>query len=167
MNTLDRLTDNLTRAWDNLAEGWQQLRERAGAALTHFAPSGRERNGIETRDEQVLRRASRWGLLAAELRETPTDLRVRLEAPGMEADQFDIRVADGVLYVRGEKQVQRESREGRFHILECAYGSFERSIPLPLAVDDAAAKASYRRGVLDITLPKVPQPSAKRITVEG
>ena len=167
MSTFDRLTDNISRAWDNLAEGWQQLRERAGAALTHFAPTGRQRNEIETRDEQILRRASRWGLLAADLRETPTDIRIRLEAPGMEADQFDIQVADGVLYVRGEKQVQRESREGRFHIFECAYGSFERGIPLPADVDDSAAKASYRRGVLDITLPKTPQSPGKRITVEG
>ena len=48
----------------------------------------------------------------------------------MDADGFDISVVDDTLVVRGEKQVERESRQGRYHRMECAYGSFERRIPL-------------------------------------
>lgn len=166
MSTFDRLTDNLSRTWDNLALGWQQLRERAGAALTRFHPSSRH-SELETRDERLLRHASRWGLLTADVRETANDIRVRLEIPGMEPDQFDIQVSDGVLYVRGEKHLQRETQEGRFHVFECAYGGFERAIQLPADVDDNAARAHYRRGVLDITLPKTPHSQRQRIEVKG
>lgn len=166
MSAFDRFGDNLTRAWDHLAQGWQQLIERAGAALTRFTPSGR-REELETREERVLRQASRWGLLAADVRETDSDVLVRLEIPGMEADQFDIQVHDTMLYVRGEKRLQREAQEGRFHVFECAYGSFERAIPLPVEVEDGAAKARYRRGVLDISLPKARRASYQRIQVEG
>lgn len=166
MSTFDTVTENLSRAWDNLAEGWRELRERAGAALTRFNPRMR-RGALETTDERIMRHASRWGLIAADMRETATEVRVRIEAPGMEADQFDLTVEDGMLRVRGEKHVQRESQEGRFHVLECAYGSFERAIGLPAEVDDSRATARYRRGVLEVTLPKAHAASRSRIEVRG
>lgn len=166
MNVLDKLTDNLSRTWDNLALGWQQLRERAGTALTRFNPAGRH-NELETQHEQLLHQTSRWGLLAADVSETASSIRIRLEIPGMEPDQFDIQVSDGTLYVRGEKQLQRDTQEDRFHVFECAYGSFVRAIPLPVDVNDSAAKARYRRGILDITLPKATQSQRQRIEIKG
>lgn len=166
MSAFDRLSGNFNRAWDHLAQGWQQLIERAGTALTRFSPSGR-REALETREERLLRESSRWGVLAADVRETDNDIHIRLEIPGMEADQFDIQVSDSILYVRGEKRLQRESQDGRFHVYECAYGSFERAIPLPAEVDDSAAKARYRRGVLDIALPKTRRAKHQRIEVKG
>ncbi len=166
MNALNDVSDSLTRAWDNLAEGWRQLRERAGTALTRFNPLQR-RSDIESSEEHFMRQASHWSVLAADLRETATDIRVRLEVPGLEADQFDIQVFENTLRIRGEKHLQRESRDGRFHLLECAYGAFERRIPLPVEVDDSAATARYRRGVLEITLPKTHSAQSHRIDVEG
>jgi len=165
MSTFAEIGEGLERAWDSIADGWRQLRQRAAHALTRFKPLNRE-GKIETAEEVFLQRSSRWGLLAADVSESDTEVNVRLEVPGLEADNFDIHVVGNVLVVRGEKQVQHTQTEGRFHVMECAYGSFERAVPLPVEVDENAAKASYRRGVLHIKLPKKVVARARRIEVQ-
>lgn len=164
MGTLDQLRDGFGRTLYSLAEGWHQLRQRAVNALTHFNPQS-ARNGIETGAEQMARNAPRWGLLAAEINEEEQQFTVRLEAPGLEPDDFDIQVVDDYLVVRGEKRIQNEQHQGRYHIMECAYGQFERALPLPGAVDEARTKADYRRGILTVTLPKLQRNSSNRITI--
>lgn len=167
MSTLEQIRHGLSRAWDSVAEGWQQLRERAAQAMTRYTPT-RHGGTVETTEDQIAASSARWGLLAAEVQENDDEVVVRLEAPGMEKDQFDINVIDGrYLSVRGEKRVQREEKRGRYHIMECAYGSFERAVALPAEVDDSRAKAGYRNGVLRITLPKVRGGGARRIQVQG
>jgi HSP20 family protein len=83
----------------------------------------------------------------------------------MEPDKFDIDVVDNYLVVRGEKRVQQEQREGRFHVMECAYGRFERALPLPVEVEGHKATARYRRGVLTVSLPKHERARARRIQI--
>ncbi len=164
MSTLQQLRRSLGRTWDNLAEGWHNLRERADQALTRFRPLAR-RGDLDTWEDQVMRHAADWALLTTEVQEDERSLLVRIEIPGMDRDDFDIDVIDNHLVVRGEKRVQREQREGRFHVMECAYGSFERAIPLPVEVDGQAASAHYRRGVLNVTLPKLRSAMSRRIPV--
>jgi len=165
MSTLAEIGDGLERAWDSIADGWRQLRQKATHALTRFKPLSSE-GKLETAEDVFLQRGSRWGLLAADVSESDSEVNVRLEAPGLEADKFDIHVVGKVLVVRGEKQVQRAQTEGRFYVLECAYGSFERAVPLPVEVDESAATASYRRGVLHMKLPKKAAARARRIEVQ-
>lgn len=166
MSTLSQIRDGLGQAWETLTEGWHDLRERASHALTRFHPkaAGGE---LTTAEEQALGGASRWGLLAAEVAEDDEQVIVTLEAPGMEAEQFEIQVIDHYLVVRGEKRIEREQRQGRYYMMERAYGSFERAIPLPAEVEEGQAKAQYRRGVLRIRLPKSRQTRARRITVQS
>lgn len=166
MTTLQQLQNGLGRAWEHLTEGWHRLRERAGEALTRFQPVQRQ-GELQTREEQLEARAPRWGLLTAEVQETDDSVRVKLEAPGMEPDDFEIHVADDVLVVRGEKHLERERSHGDFHVMECAYGSFERAVPLPVSVEESGAKAKYRRGVLHIELPKSATAKKRRIKVEA
>jgi HSP20 family protein len=90
---------------------------------------------------------------------------VRLEVPGMSKQDFDIEVLDEVLLVRGEKRFERESSEGRWRVLQCAYGSFSRRVPLPVKVLPDKASASYRDGVLRIELPKAEPGRPKRVNV--
>ena len=85
----------------------------------------------------------------------------------MESENFDIQIVDNTLVVRGEKQVKREKTEGRYHLMECAYGSFERAMALPANVDDSRAVASYKKGILEITLPKLTHKSGSRIPVSS
>ena len=165
MSTLAEIGDGLERAWDSIADGWRQLRQKATHALTRFMPSSSE-GELETAEDEFLQRSSRWGLLAADVSETDSDVNVRLEVPGLEADNLDIHIVGKVLVVRGEKKVQRAQTEGRFYVLECAYGSFERAVPLPVEVDETATTASYRRGVLHLKLPKKAAARARRIEVQ-
>lgn len=165
MSTLQQLRTGLGRAWESIAEGWRQLNERATQALTHFNPVHRAGSDAQTDDALVERSASRWSLLAADVVENANEIIVKLEVPGLEPEAFDIHVEDDVLIVRGEKRVQREANEGRYHVLECAYGAFERAVPLPTSVDESRATARYRHGVLRVTLPKRAAQRSGRINV--
>lgn len=165
MSTIEELRDGLGQALFTVAEGWHQLSQRAARALTRFTP-GRHAGDLETAAEHVASRAPRWGLLAAELSEDDTHLTLRLEAPGLDADDFDIRVVDDYLVVGGEKRVERQRHHGRYHMMECAYGRFERAIALPCAVDEDHIEARYRQGVLTVTLPKLQSSPTNRITIK-
>lgn len=162
MTTWHELREGMSRAWDSLSEGWQHLFQRASGAMTRYLPLGHkeESEGSPTT-------GTGWGLLAAEVSEGPKQVRVRLEAPGLDPDEINLRVEGNLLVVSGEKHYQNEQSDGRFHIRECAYGRFERAIPLPTDVDPDAATASYRRGVLQIELPRRKGTPGKRIPVKS
>lgn len=70
-----------------------------------------------------------------------------------------------MLYISGEKHYEHETRESTFHVMERAYGSFQRSIPLPRNVDADNAEASYRNGVLNICLPKADGDNSRNVRV--
>jgi len=166
MEALEQVRGGLNRAWDTLAEGWRELRDRAADALTRFHLPARG-SGVETRDERVARGGARWGLLAAEICDGDEVIEVNLEAPGMEPGDFDIQIKDDVLVIRGEKHVTRDERRGQYHLMQRAYGQFERVLRLPASVDDRKAEASYKRGVLRLSLPKSAAMQRKRIPVNG
>jgi len=166
MNTLSTVSNSLNRVWQGLAEGWRQLRERASQAMTHFTPLARK-DDVETWDDRIMRLGSRWGVLASDVEENNDSIVVHLEAPGMEAENFDLSVVDNHLLVRGVKHSKREHKEGSYHVLECAYGSFERAIPLPVEVEENKARARYKRGVLTVTLPKSAKARRKRIEIQS
>ncbi len=150
------------RAWEQLAEGWRHVAERAGNALTYFQPV---QEGIENQGGLVERHALRWGVLPAEVREEHDRLVVKLEIPGLDPEQIHVDVVDKGLVIAGEKRVPREEARGRYHLLECAYGRFERLIPLPMAVDPLRTRAHYHHGVLTIILLKANRSPTKAKTV--
>jgi HSP20 family protein len=166
MSTLEHFRQGLNHFWDGIAEGWQQLRERAGQAVTRFNPIRRQQGEVETVEDQIMLRGSRWGLLTAEVEERDQEVVVRLEAPGMEADDFELSVQDNYLVVSGAKHARREHKEGRYHIMECAYGHFERAIPLPAGVDEEKTRARYKKGVLTVSLPKLAGTQRRRIDIQ-
>ncbi len=159
MSTFDRITNNLRDTADYLADGWQELWSKARNAITRFTPAQHE-------DHPLATTASRWGVLSAELRETGDSLEIMLEAPGMESQDFQISVQNQSLHIIGRKHLHQDRKEGHYYITERAYGQFERIIPLPCQVDSEAAGASYKRGVLELTLPKQKSAQLRRITVE-
>lgn len=164
MSTLEQLRNGLHRAFENLSEGWQELRERTAQALTRFSPARRD---VQSAEDQVALHSSRWGLLAADVREEDEQVVVRMEAPGMDSGDFDLAVVDRrLLVVRGEKHVQREETRGHYVLMESAYGRFERAIPLPADVDEAHTRAAYQRGVLRVILPKLKTGTRRRINVQ-
>jgi HSP20 family protein len=131
----ESVREELSHAWSALLSGWRELYQRAAGASTRFH-SRPKKGELQTADEQeVALRRSDWGLLAAELFDSDEKIIVRLEAPGMERDHFDLQVVDDCFVIRGRKVVEREHSEGRYHFCECAYDSFERAIPWPEAVE--------------------------------
>ena len=153
---------DIGRAWGNLSEGWRELLSRSSDALTHFSRN----NKHEVQQESgSLATFPRWSLLAGEVEETDKEIVVRVEVPGMEKEDCRITIEDNLLYLSGEKRFERETNNSTYHVMERAYGSFQRTIPLPRNVDTDKAEANYKNGVLSIRLPKVAGESSKTITV--
>lgn len=166
MATFQQLREGVSDAWGGLMEGWQRLYRRATGAITRFTPRNQTAGDVTVREDRELSlRSAGWGLLAAEVYDDDEKVVVRIEAPGMERKDFDLQVVENYLVVRGEKQLESERTEGRYHVSECAYGAFERAIPLPEEVDSSGARASYKKGVLRITLPKAASRRSRKVTV--
>jgi HSP20 family protein len=168
MSTLHQLREGLNDVWDTLTGGWQKLYRRASGAITRFSPGKRNGKKAAIEEEQeIALRSTGWGVLATEIFDNDDKVVVRLEAPGMEKNDFDLQVLNDYLVIRGEKQIERERNEGRYHVTECAYGFFERAIPLPEGVvkDMDKAHATYKKGILRIELPKLALQHRKSIKI--
>ncbi len=116
----------------------------------------------------------RGGLLRGEWRwapsvdviETNDTVVVKAELPGMDPKDVDISVSGDTLTIKGEKKEEREEKGKTFYRMERCYGSFCRSIDLPTSVEADRAKADYKNGILEITLPKSEQVKAKKIPIK-
>src|SRR3546814_5339123 len=84
--------------------------------------------------------------------ETDKEIRVTAELPGLDEKDVEITVEDGALTLRGEKRSEVEDKDRGYS--ELSYGRFERRIGLPKGVDRDQANATFRNGVLTVTLPK-------------
>ena len=102
---------------------------------------------------------------ALDVYEDKDHLFVRAEVPGMNKDEIDISVHDGVLTVSGERNLAAEHEKAEAHRVERFVGRFQRSINLPHPVDLANVSATYRDGILAITLPKAEEAKPKQITI--
>lgn len=156
----------LGQAWESLAEGWRELRGRTVGALTRFLPQRRHDDGSDDAPDDEPPRFAGWALLAADVFDDGERIVVRLEAPGMRRDDFDVELRDQLLLVHGDKRFEHETRDGHWHLVQCAYGSFRRVVPLPAPVLGERARATYRAGVLRIELPKREPSRPKRIAVK-
>lgn len=154
------ISRELGRAWENLSEGWRELLSRSGEALTHFA---RNKDKSVAEEDGQLPVLPRWSLLAGEVEEADKEIVVRVEVPGIEKQDWQITVDGSMLYIRGEKHFERISHDSTYHIMERAYGVFQRSIPLPHNVDTEKAVANYKNGVLIVRLPKLGESRSKTI----
>jgi len=163
----ENIKQGFNSLWDSMAEGWQRLRQSAAGALIRFMPD-EESNlpGKSEVDDDFYLPSQGWALLGGDVFEDDARLVVRVEIPGMRKDEFRIEVIDDALVVSGEKRFERESSEGRYRVLQCAYGSFRRIIPLPTRVLADQASARYVDGVLRIELPKASPGRPKSHTID-
>lgn len=152
---LPDLSQGMGNIWTSVAEGWDRFRQSAAGALTRFKPGDKSNLPASNEiDDAAWLPGMAWAMLGGDVFEDDKRVVVRLEAPGMSKSDFDLQVAGDHLVVRGDKRFERESGNGRWHMLQCAYGSFQRSVPLPATVVADQARATYRDGVLRVELPK-------------
>ena len=90
---------------------------------------------------------------------------LKLEVPGVEEKDLDIRVENHTLTVKGERKFEAEEKEQNFHRIERRYGSFFRAFTLPTTVDTEGVQASYNAGVLQLELAKKPEAQPKQIKI--
>jgi HSP20 family protein len=109
-------------------------------------------------------RAPRW-VPAMDLVETDDQLVLRADLPGLDADDVQIEVKDGVLTVSGERRAEHEQREDGFHRVERASGSFSRSLSLPKEVEADKISASFDKGVLEVRIPKPAERRPHRVQI--
>jgi HSP20 family protein len=90
---------------------------------------------------------------------------IKLEVPGIDEKDLDVRMENHTLTVKGERKFDSEEKEQNFHRIERRYGSFFRAFTLPSTVDSEHIKADYHNGVLRLELAKKPEAQPKQIKV--
>lgn len=103
---------------------------------------------------------------AMDLVEKPDVIQVKVELPGVKKDDVEITIKDDVLIVKGEKREEKEEKGENRYYVERSYGSFARSLTLPSAVKTDQVKATFKDGVLEITMPKAEEEKAKKVEIK-
>jgi HSP20 family protein len=83
--------------------------------------------------------------------------RISAEMPSVEEKDVELAVAEGVLTLAGEKKLESERKERNWHVSERSFGSFRRSFRLPPGADTEKIAAKFDKGVLEVTIPKLPE----------
>jgi len=135
----DRIRREMDRLWDSFLEG-RPLRR---------AEDGRE-----------------W-LPSIDVSETKNELVIKAELPGLDPKDIDISMNNGYLTIKGEKKHEKEEKDENYHLIERSYGSFTRSVRLPREVQNDKITASFKNGVLRVTLPKSEEAKKKEIKIKG
>jgi HSP20 family protein len=113
---------------------------------------------------------SRMGVFSpkVDVNETDREIKISAELPGMDEKDIDVSLQNDILTIKGEKKEEKEDKGKDYYRMERSYGSFSRTIPLPVEVETDKVEAKFKKGVLSITLPKTPKAVAetKKIAVK-
>jgi HSP20 family protein len=101
-----------------------------------------------------------------DMHETKDDVVLSFELPGVTEKDISLSITGDLLTLRGDRTFNRDVKDDNYHHVERAYGKFERSVQLPMAVQAAKVKATYRDGVLEVRLPKAEEVKPKEIKID-
>lgn len=151
------------RPFDNLRREIDRLFEDFDGGLLR-SPFGRS-----FFDVQPFWPRESWAAPAVDIAETEKGYEISAELPGIDEKNIEVKFADGVLTIKGEKQEEKEEKKKDYYLSERSFGSFQRSFQVPEGVDSEKIEANFKNGVLRVTLPKnaEAQKSAKKITVKA
>ena len=102
-----------------------------------------------------------------DITESKESVLVKAEIPGVEQKDISISLESGVLTIKGEKQHEKEEKDKRYHRVERSYGMFCRVMRLPASVDGGKATATFKDGLLTITLPRATPANGTTIAVKA
>lgn len=120
--------------------------------------------------EPSLRRELTWTFsLPVDITENDANYEITAELPGLDERNIDVKVANGTLVIKGEKKEEKNERKKDYYLSERRYGSFERRFSVPEGVDTNKIEASFKKGVLTVTMPKTTEAKAaeKKIQVKS
>ncbi len=103
---------------------------------------------------------------AVDIKETDEALTIFAEIPGLTKDNVSITMENSVLTISGERKFEKDVEKENFHRIERTYGSFSRSFSLPTNVATEKADASFKDGVLTVTLPKTDEAKPRKIAIK-
>jgi HSP20 family protein len=129
---------------------WEPIRELEEMLERYTGKLGRPRLGRE--DFTV----AEWSP-KVDIVETDNEYTIKAELPEVNKEDVKISVENGELCISGERKQEKEEKGKKFHRIERVYGSFMRSFTLPGNADEANIKASFKDGMLNLTLPKTAQ----------
>ncbi len=102
---------------------------------------------------------------AVDVYEDEHKVTLKIEVPGIDEKDIDVRVENNTLTVHGERKIEKEEKEENYRRVERQYGSFTRTFTLPTTVDTDHVQANYDKGVLKIALPKKAEAKPKQIKI--
>jgi HSP20 family protein len=118
----------------------------------------------------IFGRAMTWGTApAVDVVESEKAYEITADMPGMAEKNIEVKIANGNLTIKGEKQEEKEENKKDYYLHERKFGSFERCFSIPEGVDTDKIEAVFKNGVLTVTLPKSleAQKPAKNIEVKA
>jgi HSP20 family protein len=101
-----------------------------------------------------------------DLTENKDALIVKVEVPAIEPKEIQVSLLESVLTVKGEKKEEKEDKDEKYYRVERTYGSFSRSVRLPVPVDEGKVSATFKNGLLTVTLPKTPAARSTAIPIK-
>ena len=106
---------------------------------------------------------------AVDIAEKDKAYEITAELPGMDEKNIDVKVANGMLTIRGEKKEEKQEKKKDYYLSERRYGSFERRFQIPEGVESDKIEASFKKGILTVTLPKnaAAQAPEKKIAIKA
>lgn len=110
--------------------------------------------------------SNRRFLPAVDIRETSEALSLYVELPGLTKEDVQITLENNVLTLSGERKFEKDTKEENYHRMERAYGTFTRSFTLPANVQTDKVDASFKDGVLTVSLPKSDQSKPRKIAIK-
>lgn len=158
-------TEPATPAVRSHADPFESMRREMDRVLDNFLG----RRWMDTPTLLSSRLGTEMVSPSIDVRESPTEISIEAELPGMAEEDVDISLSDGVLTIKGEKKSEREEKEDDYHLTERSYGRFQRSFRMPNTVDEDQVQAKLENGVLHLTLPKRPEAvkAEKKIPIGG
>lgn len=149
-------TDSKSTAVASNAPAWrpfEDLRREVDRLFESFGGGNWARPFQPISFEPLLRNAG-WNNPAVDIAEKDKAFEMTAELPGLEANNVELTLRNGNLILTGEKHENKEEKSKDYYLQERRYGSFERSFALPEGVDVAKIEATFKNGVLTVTLPK-------------
>lgn len=110
-------------------------------------------------------RAERGWVPAVDMVDAKDEIVLRADLPGMDEKSIDVTVQDGALTISGERKEEKEEKKEDYYYSERTYGSFSRTVMLPAGVEADKVKATFKKGVLEIHLPKAKEAKGKKIDI--